>query len=117
MNTPLNPTLRICVLVPVATSQYNERILKAVAPVVPPDVHVEIRNITQGTDLGSGVLHTQAPTTTSYPTHFLHTPPIKYTGGVAADHLQIFIIIDVINSAGTLTVDAGSLEAIPLRLT
>lgn len=48
MNTPLNPTLRICVLVPVATSQYNERILKAIAPVVPPDVKVEIRNITQG---------------------------------------------------------------------
>jgi allantoin racemase len=48
LNTPLNPTLRICVLVPVATSQYNERILKAIAPVVPPDVQVEIRNITQG---------------------------------------------------------------------
>ena len=48
MNTTLNPTLRICVLVPVATSQYNERILKAIAPVVPPDVSVEIRNITQG---------------------------------------------------------------------
>ncbi|CAE6840891.1 hypothetical protein R69776_07075 [Paraburkholderia nemoris] len=48
MNTPLNPTLRICVLVPVATSQYNERILNAIAPVVPPDVQVEIRNITQG---------------------------------------------------------------------
>ena len=48
MNTPLNPTLRICVLVPVATSQYNERILRAIAPVVPPDVQVEIRNITQG---------------------------------------------------------------------
>ncbi|WP_408283263.1 aspartate/glutamate racemase family protein [Paraburkholderia aspalathi] len=48
MNTPLNPTLGICVLVPVATSQYNERILKAIAPVVPPDVQVEIRNITQG---------------------------------------------------------------------
>ncbi|MBK3738887.1 aspartate/glutamate racemase family protein [Paraburkholderia nemoris] len=44
----MNPTLRICVLVPVATSQYNERILKAIAPVVPPDVQVEIRNITQG---------------------------------------------------------------------
>ncbi|KPD15605.1 aspartate/glutamate racemase family protein [Paraburkholderia nemoris] len=44
----MNPTLRICVLVPVATSQYNERILNAIAPVVPPDVQVEIRNITQG---------------------------------------------------------------------
>jgi hypothetical protein len=77
----------------------------------------KIRNITQGTDLGSGVLHTQSPTTTGYPTHFLLLPPIKYTLGVANDHLQLFIIIDVINSAGTLTVDAGSLEAIPLRLT
>jgi Asp/Glu/hydantoin racemase len=36
------------VLVPVATSQYNERIMKAVAPVVPADVHVEIRNIASG---------------------------------------------------------------------
>jgi allantoin racemase len=36
------------VLVPVATSQYNDRILKAIAPVVPPDVQVEIRNITEG---------------------------------------------------------------------
>jgi Asp/Glu/hydantoin racemase len=34
--------------VPVATSQYNDRIMKAVAPVVPPDVQVDIRNITQG---------------------------------------------------------------------
>lgn len=48
MNAPLNSPLRICVLVPVATSQYNDRILKAVAPVVPPDVQVEIRNITEG---------------------------------------------------------------------
>jgi Asp/Glu/hydantoin racemase len=36
------------VLVPVATSQFNDRIMKAVAPVVPPDVYVEIRNITEG---------------------------------------------------------------------
>jgi hypothetical protein len=77
----------------------------------------KIRNITQGTDLGSGVLHTQSPTTTGYPSHALIIPPIKYTLGVANDHLQLFIIIDVINGAGTLTVDAGSLEAIPIRLT
>jgi len=44
----LNSPIRICVLVPVATSQYNERIMKAIAPVVPPDVHVEIRNIAEG---------------------------------------------------------------------
>lgn len=48
MNAPLNSRLRICVLVPVATSAYNDRIMKAIAPVVPPDVQVEIRNITRG---------------------------------------------------------------------
>lgn len=40
--------LRICVLVPAATSDYNERILQAIAPVLPADVEVEIRNITEG---------------------------------------------------------------------
>jgi allantoin racemase len=44
----LNQPIRICVLVPVNTSQYNDRIMKAIAPVVPSDVQVEIRNITQG---------------------------------------------------------------------
>jgi Asp/Glu/hydantoin racemase len=44
----LNSPVRICVLVPVATSQYSDRIMKAIAPVVPPDVHVEIRNIAEG---------------------------------------------------------------------
>ncbi|WP_246794782.1 aspartate/glutamate racemase family protein [Burkholderia perseverans] len=40
--------LRICVLVPVATTQYNEMILRSVAPVIPADVEVEVRNITEG---------------------------------------------------------------------
>jgi len=80
-------------------------------------ISAKIRNVTQGTDLGTGVLHTQAPTTTGYPTHFLIVPPIKYTLGAANDHLQLLVTIDVINSAGTLSVDAGSLEAIPIRLT
>ncbi|HVE11267.1 MAG TPA: aspartate/glutamate racemase family protein [Paraburkholderia sp.] len=40
--------IRICVLVPVATSQFNDRIMTAIAPVVPPDVQVEVRNITEG---------------------------------------------------------------------
>lgn len=44
----MNAPLRICVLVPVATAQFNDRIMKAVAPVVPPDVQVEIRNIEHG---------------------------------------------------------------------
>ncbi|MDN7177151.1 aspartate/glutamate racemase family protein [Caballeronia sp. SEWSISQ10-4 2] len=44
----MSTTIRICVLVPVATDHFNEQIMKAVAPVVPPDVTVEIRNITRG---------------------------------------------------------------------
>lgn len=48
MSSPLVPPIRICVLVPVATDQFNQRIMKAVAPVVPPDVQVEVRNITSG---------------------------------------------------------------------
>jgi allantoin racemase len=44
----VNNPIRICVLVPVATSQYNDRIMAALAPVVPADVQVEIRNITEG---------------------------------------------------------------------
>jgi hypothetical protein len=77
----------------------------------------KIRNVTQGTDLASGVMHTQTVTTLSFPTHFLAIPPVKYTGAVANDHLQLLVMIDVINSAGTLSVDSGSLEAVPLRLT
>lgn len=45
----MSEPIRICVLVPVATNQFNERIMQAVAPVVPPDVKVEVRNITEGT--------------------------------------------------------------------
>jgi allantoin racemase len=44
----MNSPIRICVLVPVNTSQYNDRIIKAITPVLPADVQVEIRNITSG---------------------------------------------------------------------
>ncbi|KND56839.1 Hydantoin racemase [Candidatus Burkholderia verschuerenii] len=44
----MNNPIRICVLVPVAISRYNPRIMTAIGPVVPPDVQVEVRNITQG---------------------------------------------------------------------
>jgi allantoin racemase len=44
----VNSPLRICVLVPVNTSQYNDRIMKALKPVIPADVQVDIRNITSG---------------------------------------------------------------------
>lgn len=82
----------------------------------PRTISCKIRNITQGTDLATGVLHTQNTAAGSFPTHFLIIPPVKYTAGIAADHLQLFILVDVLNTGGTLTVDAGSLEAIPLRL-
>jgi hypothetical protein len=81
-------------------------------------ITLKIRNITQAVDVGNvAVLHTQTPTTTGYPTHFLVLPPFLYAGAAANDHLQLFVVIDVVNSAGTLTVDSGSLEAIPLRQT
>lgn len=82
----------------------------------PRTITAKIRNITQGTDLASGVLHTQNTAAGSFPTHFLIIPPVKYTTGVAADHLQMFILVDVAITGGTLTVDAGSLEVVPLRL-
>lgn len=40
--------IRICVLAPVATDAFNARLLQAIAPVIPPDVEVQVRNITQG---------------------------------------------------------------------
>jgi len=82
----------------------------------PRTITCKIRNITQGTDLASGVLHTQNTAAGSFPTHFLFIPPVKYTTGVAGDHLQLFILVDVAITGGTLTVDAGSLEVVPLRL-
>jgi allantoin racemase len=44
----MNAPFRICILVPVATNVYNDRIMQAVAPVIPADVQVEIRNISEG---------------------------------------------------------------------
>lgn len=40
--------LRICILAPVATDHYNQRLLDAVKPVIPPDVTVEVRNLPSG---------------------------------------------------------------------
>jgi len=82
----------------------------------PRTITCKIRNITQGVDIVSGVLHTQNTAAGSFPTHFLIIPPFKYTAGVANDHLQMFILVDVAITGGALTVDAGSLEVVPLRL-
>jgi hypothetical protein len=82
----------------------------------PRTITLKIRNITQAVDIVSGVLHTQNTAAGSFPTHFLILPPFKYTAGVAGDHLQLFILVDVAITGGALTVDAGSLEVVPLRL-
>jgi hypothetical protein len=82
----------------------------------PRTITAKIRNITQGVDLVSGIVHMQNTAASSFPTHFLVIPPVKYTTGVAGDHLQMFILVDIAITGGTLTVDAGSLEVVPLRL-
>jgi hypothetical protein len=82
----------------------------------PRTITLTIRNITQALNIVSGVFHTQNTAAGSFPTHFLIVPPFKYTAGIAGDHLQMFILVDAAATGGTLTVDAGSLEAIPLRL-
>lgn len=46
----MSKSLRICILAPVNTSQYNELLLQAVEPVIPPDVTVSVRNLTAGHD-------------------------------------------------------------------
>ena len=45
-----NRRLRIAIIAPVNTSQFNDLLLKAVAPVLPPDVDVSVHNIDQGHD-------------------------------------------------------------------
>lgn len=42
--------IRICIIVPVGTDQYNARILSALDGVVPPDVQVDVRNLPSGHD-------------------------------------------------------------------
>lgn len=79
-------------------------------------ITLKIRNITQGVDICSAAFPTEAITTTSIPSFSLCVPFILDATAVAADHYQILITIDVINSAGTLNVTAGSICAIPLRL-
>jgi len=80
-------------------------------------ISAKIRNITQGTLLSTGIINCPVQGPLSFPSHFLVCPPVKYTAANLNDHLQLSIEIDTVNTAGTLSVDAGSLEAIPLRLT
>lgn len=41
---------RVAIIAPVNTDRYNSLLLEAVAPVLPPDFAVEVRNITEGHD-------------------------------------------------------------------
>lgn len=41
---------RICILAPVNTDQFNQMLLNAVQPVIPDDVTVTVRNLSQGHD-------------------------------------------------------------------
>jgi allantoin racemase len=41
--------LRVAIIAPVGCDTYNQRLLQAVTPVIPPDVQVEVRNLAQGT--------------------------------------------------------------------
>lgn len=78
-------------------------------------ITAKIRNVTTNTDLASAVLHTEIQGTTNLPTAVIHIPFLLDTTAAVSDVLQLWIVIDVINTAGTLSVIAGSLCAIPLR--
>ena len=80
-------------------------------------VTAKVRNTTQGVDLGSVLLHTQVMSTASVPTVEMMIPFILDATAVAADSIQILIDIDVIPTAGAITVTSGSLAAVPIRLT
>lgn len=45
-----NRRLRIAIIAPVNTHQFNDLLLRAVAPVLPPDVDVTVHNIDEGHD-------------------------------------------------------------------
>ncbi len=80
-------------------------------------ISAKIRNITQGTLLSTGIINCPVQGPLSFPSHHLVCPPVKYAAANLNDHIQLSIEIDTVNTAGTLSVDSGSLEAIPLRLT
>jgi hypothetical protein len=75
----------------------------------------KVRNITQGVDIVSHTVKTGIQTTLTFPDADYQIPPIEYSGGIANDHLQIFVLIDVINSAGTLSLLNAFLTITPLR--
>jgi hypothetical protein len=80
-------------------------------------VTIIIRNITQGITLATALRDTQVLTTATFPTIDYHLPFVIDATAAVNDHIQLQISVAVINSAGTFEVTAGSLCAVPLRLT
>lgn len=78
-------------------------------------ITAKIRNTTTNTDLASAIMHTQVQTTQAIQTTTIQVPFLLDTSAAVSDVLELWIGIDVINSAGTLSVIGGSLVAIPLR--
>jgi hypothetical protein len=75
----------------------------------------KVRNITQGVDIVSKTIKTGVQAGATFPDADYVVVPTGYAGAVANDHLQIFLLIDVINSAGTLTLLNAWLTITPLR--
>lgn len=75
----------------------------------------KVRNITQGVDIVSHTIKTGVQGGATFPDADYQIPPVSYAGAVANDHLQIFVLIDVINSAGTLALLNAFLTITPLR--
>lgn len=78
-------------------------------------ITLRLRNVTQGTTISTADFPTQILTTQNEPALKIKVPFLTDATAVAADHYQLQITIDVVNSAGTLQVSAGSLCAVPLR--
>jgi len=78
-------------------------------------VTVKVRNTTQGVDVVSTTFQTGIITTATNADQIVVIPPVNYSGGSVNDHLQIFVSISVINSAGTYAVANATLCAVPLR--
>lgn len=78
-------------------------------------VTVKIRNVTQGADVVSTTFQTGIITTATNADQIAFIPPIAYTGGSVNDHLQVFVSVSVINTAGTYAVASATLCAVPLR--
>jgi hypothetical protein len=74
-----------------------------------------IKNITQGTTLATATYHTGTATTLDFPDADCKVPFVLYASGAVNDQLKLFVVVDVINSAGTFEIREGSLCAVPLR--